>query len=241
MNNPLENIGLLEYTFEYLAQGLDMESQNTPKLALKYAFPSLESWKAWLKEGSAEEKKQIIVWAADKEVLSDSTESSWEDFLINSDRPEQCVRATLATSLRGQIDKIVATLRIPKNAQLFKGIRKYLKDLGIADFPDNQVNKMEEGNIHRSPRKKEFLRALSFWIGLTRPNLGLDYDNFIKIAEGVGFEPTDRYKRSTVFKTVAFNHSAIPPKESYNRLTYPHIFFKPSVIDKNYCYPNPSG
>ncbi len=31
------------------------------------------------------------------------------------------------------------------------------------------------------------------------------------MAEGVGFEPTDAYKTSTVFKTGAIGHSAIPP------------------------------
>jgi hypothetical protein len=31
-----------------------------------------------------------------------------------------------------------------------------------------------------------------------------------RLAEGVGFEPTSRF-RETVFKTAAFNHSAIPP------------------------------
>jgi hypothetical protein len=33
------------------------------------------------------------------------------------------------------------------------------------------------------------------------------------MAEGVGFEPTSRC-RETVFKTAAFDHSAIPPNES---------------------------
>jgi hypothetical protein len=32
-----------------------------------------------------------------------------------------------------------------------------------------------------------------------------------KMAEGVGFEPTELL-HSTVFKTAAFNHSAIPPE-----------------------------
>jgi hypothetical protein len=32
------------------------------------------------------------------------------------------------------------------------------------------------------------------------------------VAEGVGFEPTSRC-RETVFKTAAFDHSAIPPDE----------------------------
>gem|GEM_PF-6554928 len=32
----------------------------------------------------------------------------------------------------------------------------------------------------------------------------------ILVAEGVGFEPTFRF-RKTVFKTAALNHSAIPP------------------------------
>ena len=30
-------------------------------------------------------------------------------------------------------------------------------------------------------------------------------------AEGEGFEPSERYKRSTVFKTAAIDHSANPP------------------------------
>ena len=32
----------------------------------------------------------------------------------------------------------------------------------------------------------------------------------VLVAEGVGFEPTSRF-RETVFKTAAFSHSAIPP------------------------------
>ncbi len=31
------------------------------------------------------------------------------------------------------------------------------------------------------------------------------------VAEAVGFEPTERSSRSTVFKTAAFDHSAKPP------------------------------
>jgi hypothetical protein len=40
-----------------------------------------------------------------------------------------------------------------------------------------------------------------------------------KMAEGAGFEPAVRY-RTTVFKTAAFNHSAIPPHGfTFNRWT----------------------
>ena len=35
---------------------------------------------------------------------------------------------------------------------------------------------------------------------------------FYFFAEGEGFEPSERYKRSTVFKTAAIDHSANPPK-----------------------------
>jgi hypothetical protein len=31
------------------------------------------------------------------------------------------------------------------------------------------------------------------------------------VAEGVGFEPTSRYNRETVFKTVTIVHSVTPP------------------------------
>ncbi len=40
------------------------------------------------------------------------------------------------------------------------------------------------------------------------------------LAEGVGFEPTSRL-RETVFKTAAFNHSAIPPGLNYQQVTCP--------------------
>ena len=36
------------------------------------------------------------------------------------------------------------------------------------------------------------------------------------MAERVGFEPTVRIKRTTIFETVAFDHSAISPRSSYN-------------------------
>ena len=38
------------------------------------------------------------------------------------------------------------------------------------------------------------------------------------LAEGVGFEPTSHF-RETVFKTAAFNHSAIPPGQVISCLT----------------------
>jgi hypothetical protein len=40
------------------------------------------------------------------------------------------------------------------------------------------------------------------------------------LAEGVGFEPTVRYKRTTVFKTASLNHSDIPPQ------SFPYSTFK---------------
>ena len=43
-----------------------------------------------------------------------------------------------------------------------------------------------------------------------RPSLRIYIDN---VAEGVGFEPTELL-HSTVFKTAALNHSAIPPKRN---------------------------
>jgi hypothetical protein len=36
-------------------------------------------------------------------------------------------------------------------------------------------------------------------------------NRFVKLAEGVGFEPTRPFWGLTVFKTAAFNHSATPP------------------------------
>ena len=42
-----------------------------------------------------------------------------------------------------------------------------------------------------------------------RPSLRISYE-FKMVAEGVGFEPTEVLP-STVFKTAAFDHSAIPP------------------------------
>ena len=39
-----------------------------------------------------------------------------------------------------------------------------------------------------------------------------------KLAEGVGFEPTVGEYPTTVFKTVAFNHSAIPPRRGVHSL-----------------------
>ncbi len=35
--------------------------------------------------------------------------------------------------------------------------------------------------------------------------------DYVKMAEGEGFEPSERGCRSTVFKTAAFDHSATPP------------------------------
>ncbi len=61
------------------------------------------------------------------------------------------------------------------------------------------------------------------------------------LAEGVGFEPTSRF-RETVFKTAAFNHSAIPPgfrwwynlPETHN---LQHLFsFKASHAYRTTCY-----
>ena len=37
-----------------------------------------------------------------------------------------------------------------------------------------------------------------------------------KLAERVGFEPTVRIKRTTIFETVAFDHSAISPQSFFN-------------------------
>ena len=54
-----------------------------------------------------------------------------------------------------------------------------------------------------------------------RPSLQKFFQNFyIKLlrnfmAEGVGFEPTEALT-STVFKTAAFDHSAIPPNRNLN-------------------------
>lgn len=36
------------------------------------------------------------------------------------------------------------------------------------------------------------------------------------MAERVGFEPTKGYKPLLVFKTSAFDHSAIPPEDGYD-------------------------
>lgn len=38
------------------------------------------------------------------------------------------------------------------------------------------------------------------------------------VSEGVGFEPTRRAMRLTVFKTAAFDHSATPPIFNYSRI-----------------------
>ena len=40
------------------------------------------------------------------------------------------------------------------------------------------------------------------------------------MAEGVGFEPTEGYEPSTVFKTAAFNRSATPPWNHAHCLRY---------------------
>ena len=51
-----------------------------------------------------------------------------------------------------------------------------------------------------------------FWCCVYGLRLGVVRITFSEsdVAEGVGFEPTSRF-RETVFKTAAFSHSAIPP------------------------------
>ena len=44
------------------------------------------------------------------------------------------------------------------------------------------------------------------------------------MAEAVGFEPTGRSSRPTVFKTVALNRSATPPYVSVFTETLPSVF-----------------
>ena len=59
---------------------------------------------------------------------------------------------------------------------------------------------------------------LQMWILANNQKIHLKGHNFTSlntitsIEEVVGFEPTDRYSRSSVFKTDAIDHSAILPK-----------------------------
>ena len=66
----------------------------------------------------------------------------------------------------------------------------------------------------------------------TRPSLQNPTLNLL--AEGVGFEPTSRF-RETVFKTAAFNHSAIPPGSRLGGLRFPVFRFRCYASDL-ICY-----
>ena len=57
------------------------------------------------------------------------------------------------------------------------------------------------------------------------------HSNAIFPAEAVGFEPTGRSSRPTVFKTAAFDHSARPPKFRGGEGTRtPKPFYRPTVF-----------
>ncbi len=59
------------------------------------------------------------------------------------------------------------------------------------------------------------------WNG--RGNVRIDFPRPLSIlAEGVGFEPTFRF-RKTVFKTAALNHSAIPPGTDRHKIVQPTL------------------
>ena len=50
-------------------------------------------------------------------------------------------------------------------------------------------------------------------------------------AEAVGFEPTGRSSRPTVFKTAAFDHSARPPKRTRKLFPF-HIYLLPALYNR---------
>ncbi len=50
---------------------------------------------------------------------------------------------------------------------------------------------------------KYLSQVLGFWFSV------------LSMAEGVGFEPTVRLRRTTVFETAPFNHSGTPPAQVY--------------------------
>ena len=54
----------------------------------------------------------------------------------------------------------------------------------------------------------------------------------IKMAEGEGFEPSERGCRSTVFKTAAFDHSATPPTKA---LHHNISFWAPAQARHSFC------
>ena len=75
------------------------------------------------------------------------------------------------------------------------------------------------GRLARLPRSARSRFSFGGGLGFESPNswrgtlLNLKLDktrNVPHVAEGVGFEPTERF-RSAVFKTAAFSRSAIPP------------------------------
>ena len=65
----------------------------------------------------------------------------------------------------------------------------------------------ESGDVNCASATRRRIQAKD---GL-RSGDGVSGTAIVEMAEGVGFEPTARPRRTTVFKTAAFNRSATPP------------------------------
>ncbi|MFO8049879.1 MAG: hypothetical protein R6U29_12665 [Desulfosudaceae bacterium] len=158
----------------------DTDAENA-KYALLNMFPGPSFYDEFREDmgGSFPDSINVILdYARANRLIPEKTETAFLEFIrhnqlpVPAPNPEQTFASFLDQVLGGRSVN-----------SLLKQVNRLAETLRMAPVGAPMVSRLKKNFHPNTPKKRNLLRLLAFWVGLKRPELGVDYAMLLALAE----------------------------------------------------------
>jgi len=157
------------------------------KYALLGMIPSITAYndfKADMRRGFTEVMPALLDYAASCGLIKEKTEAAFLSFIENN-------VAAKSSSMEGRaFADLLSQVQGPKSVNhLLEALNAFARRFRLMPIQASMVSRLKKNFILNTPKKRNVLRLLAFWIGLKRPELGWHYEMLLSLADAQPAQP----------------------------------------------------
>ncbi len=164
----------------------NIDMQNA-KYALLGMIPSAEAYadfKSDMRKGASDIIPEIIEYAVSYQLIREKTETAFMAFLEHN--PVTHPPVTEGMTFSDLLSQVLGTKSVNS---LLETINEFAQRFRMMPVQASMFSRLRKNLNPNTPKKRNALRLLAFWIGSKQPELGWNYEMLVKMADARTDEP----------------------------------------------------